>query len=267
MDPQKKKERKKVHFIFFTKLDASLHEKNTIHTSTDRRYEQVEERRRGNRRDGRDIEIRGKLMSSIWIYGPEASVFQAVHVEWSGIRSCCCVSLIPPPPHSLTLAPAHHNDKQWHNLFAGTPTPLLFICNAPSWLLTLRAQTAHQKKHVSHQTSFQMPCTLPVCERQPVQTAEEEIWAQPLRVKWGIWTDSPVGHTGWNNHYTPHGDNHLTQRQRRLLKPELSNRSHTAIISSTFLPLDLQQLHNPVTIWTCHLFSLIRTENHSKYRD
>ena len=61
----------------------------------------------------------------------------------------------------------------------------------------------------------------------------------PLRIKRGIWTNSPLGQRGWNNHHTLHGGNHLMLKPLDPLIPE-AKLSHTVITSAPFLLLDLQ---------------------------
>ena len=111
-----------------------------------------------------------------------------------------------------------------------------FITSRHDWPVQLE-----QQPHTfPHQPLFHR-CSLSniQCQQLQCQGGQFVCFQWPLRIKRGIWTNSPLGQRGWNNHHTLHGGNHLMLKPLDPLIPE-AKLSHTVITSAPFLLLDLQ---------------------------
>ena len=120
-----------------------------------------------------------------------------------------------------------------------------FITSRHDWPVQLE-----QQPHTfPHQPLFHR-CSLSniQCQQLQCQGGQFVCFQWPLRIKRGIWTNSPLGQRGWNNHHTLHGGNHLMLKPLDPLIPE-AKLSHTVITSAPFLLLDLQCVCVCVCVW------------------
>ena len=189
----------------------------------------------GGEREGRDIErLRESWCHPFGYVCPGVGAFQGVCVQWSGMWTCCFVSLIPPA--RATLARAHYHPMT-QSVCQDTPhTYYTFITPRHD----RPVPPVEQPFTYPHQPLLHR-CSLSNIQCQQLQCQEGQFvcFQWPLRIKRGIWTNSPLGQRGWNNHHTLHGGNHLMLKPLDPLIPE-AKLSHTVITSAPFLLLDLQ---------------------------